>query len=918
LNPGSYATSILTDLSHPPAAGARDPRRRETDWLRRVERNGEASGLFADYRYYGTGDMGGAPNENSVKMLEAIVTKSFNPLGDAAGSLVGDGPLRVVPATSEQMFLDIRPEQTSRLPRYQGDLELTNHSAGSLTSQAYVKRWNRQNETLADAAERASVAAEWLGARPYPIKRLTDAWTLVMGGQFHDLLPGTAIPTAYEFTWNDEVLALNQFAGVLTSATEGVAAALDTQAKGFPVVVFNSLNIPREDVVEAQIPFIGPAPGGVRVVAPDGSQAPAQISGNKVLFVAKAPADGYAVYDVQPVAAGGDMPQGLRIDGRSLENQRYRITLDPHGDVASVFDKVLHADLLLAPIRLEIKTDFPSMWPAWNMDWTDQSRAPRTFVGARAGAAGDAPRVRIVENGPARVALEVSRKDEGSTFVETVRLSAGDGGNRIEFVNAIDWNTRASHLKAVFPLAATNPSATYNWDVGTIQRGNDTPTRFEMASHQWVDLTDRSGKFGATILADCKNGSDKPDDNTLRLTLLRTPGTHATMPGVDNTHFEQGTQDVGHHEFVYGLVGHPGSWQQAQTDWQAYRLNQPMSTFVAASHPGALGKTFSLLTVNNSRLRVLALKRAENSNEVILRLIEIDGKPIPSAQIAFAGGIASAREVNGAEEPVGPASIVSGKLTTSFSAFQLRSFALKLAPAPHKSSAVRSVPLVLPFDVAVSSRDRTASTSPGIDGRGNMIPAEMLPASLSFSGVNFQLAPADMKNALTPAGQQLELPPGRFDCLYLLAAGDGDQQATFGIGSRKVDLTIQDWSGFIGQWDDRIWKSAEETAPKRAGQQRPNAGTRVNPFAEMVGLRRGFIKRDPVAWFSSHHHTPEGANQAYSYSYLFCYRIEIPENARTLVLPANNRIRILAISAAQDGGAITPAAPLYDTLMHVQ
>ena len=238
LNPGTYASSILSDLSYSPrpneTAAGRDSRRREVDWVRRVEKNGEAGGLFADYRYYGTGDMGGAPNENSVKMMEALVTRTPNPLSGGPASIVGDGPLRIVSSTSEQMFLDIRPEQTSSLPRYQGELELTNHSAGSLTSQAYMKRWNRQNEVLADAAEKASVAAEWLGARPYPLKRLTDAWNLVMGGQFHDLVPGTAIPTAYEFAWNDEVLAMNQFADVLTSATEGIVSSMDTQTKGVP------------------------------------------------------------------------------------------------------------------------------------------------------------------------------------------------------------------------------------------------------------------------------------------------------------------------------------------------------------------------------------------------------------------------------------------------------------------------------------------------------------------------------------------------------------------------------------------------------------------------------------------------------------------------------------------------------------
>ena len=111
---------------------------------------------------------------------------------------MGDGPVHVISSKADQMFLDIlRYGQGNHLPHYQGDLELTNHSAGSLTSEAVHKRWNRKNELLADAAERASVAAAWLGGPAYPLQRLNDAWTLVLGGQFHDLMAGTATPKSY-------------------------------------------------------------------------------------------------------------------------------------------------------------------------------------------------------------------------------------------------------------------------------------------------------------------------------------------------------------------------------------------------------------------------------------------------------------------------------------------------------------------------------------------------------------------------------------------------------------------------------------------------------------------------------------------------------------------------------------------------
>ena len=97
------------------------------------------------------------------------------------------------------MFLSLTPEQKAKLPRYKGELLLTEHSAGSITSQAYMKRWNRKNELLADAAERASVAANLWAQTPYPSRPALQAWDLILGSQMHDMLPGTSLPKAYEF-----------------------------------------------------------------------------------------------------------------------------------------------------------------------------------------------------------------------------------------------------------------------------------------------------------------------------------------------------------------------------------------------------------------------------------------------------------------------------------------------------------------------------------------------------------------------------------------------------------------------------------------------------------------------------------------------------------------------------------------------
>ncbi len=964
LNPGSYSGGIYGDLSKPLPAASPDPaveeiqtklqalreklektrqsgqtpdakeiqefrslqnqrealvkmehdraqERYQHDWAARVEHNGKVSDVFTDYHYYGTGDVGGSPDEDSVKRLEAIVTKgtaSFPPENgfyfsrrqphpEWPETKVGDGPVHVISATADQIFLDITPAEATGLPRYTGEMELTNHSAGSLTSQAYQKRWLRKEELLADAAEKASIAAEWLGAPAYPRERLNDAWTLIMGGHFHDIAAGTATPKSYEFAWNDDVIAMNQFAGVLANATEGVTAALNTETKGVPVVVFNPLNIAREDVVEASLEFPGGMPKAVHVTGPGGREFPAQISGGKVLFLAQVPPTGYAVYDAQTGAASA--ASSLKVSSDSIENEYYRVKLNAEGDVASIFDKSIGKELLAEPARLAISYDNPQQWPAWNMDWDQEQAAPKAYVSGPA-------KIRVLENGPVRVALEVSRETAGSAFVQTIRLSAGDAGKRVEFGNVIDWNTRESNLKATFPLTASNRMATYNWDIGTIQRPTAEPKKFEVPSHQWIDLTDMSNEFGATILTDCKNGSDKPNDNTIRLTLIRTPGTRGG-------YHDQGTQDIGHHEFVYGIAGHASGWRNGQTDWQGQRLNAPLIAFETSKHEGALGQEFSLLTVNSPRIRVLALKKAERSDEIIVRMVELDGKPQENVHVSFAAPVSAAREVNGQEQPVGVAKVTNGALVTSFSAYQPRTFAIKLAAAPTKVSGVHSVPVKVRYDLAAASNDGTKSTV-GFDGKGNALPAEMLPAQIQFDGVQFRLAAARTRtpNALAAKGQTIDLPPGRFDRVYVLAASvDGDQKAAFEVGGKRVVLNIQDWGGFIGQWDDRQWTAKDITIP---GNERRPARNEHDDYAEMTGIMPGYIKRADLAWYCSHHHNATGENVAYSYSYLFAYAIDLEPGTKSIKLPNNAKIRVLAMSVSEENPTVKPAQPLYDVL----
>jgi alpha-mannosidase len=139
---------------------------------------------------------------------------------------------------------------------------------------------------------------------------------------------------------------------------------------------------------------------------------------------------------------------------------------------------------------------------------------------------------------------------------------------------------------------------------------------------------------------------------------------------------------------------------------------------------------------------------------------------------------------------------------------------------------------------------------------------------------------------------------GQHNRVYVLAASaEGDQKATFKVGGKKVELNIQDWGGFIGQWDNRQWSSGD---------------TSGDNYGKMIGLTPAYIKRADLAWYCSHHHNAAGENVSYGYSYLFAYPIDLPAGARTITLPDNYKIRVLAISVADENPEVKPAQPLYD------
>lgn len=138
---------------------------------------------------------------------------------------------------------------------------------------------------------------------------------------------------------------------------------------------------------------------------------------------------------------------------------------------------------------------------------------------------------------------------------------------------------------------------------------------------------------------------------------------------------------MGYHTFTYSLLGHRGGFREAGTVLKAEILNQRMKAFSVDRHAGTLGKEFTFLEVNNPDVLVKALKKAEKSDEYIIRVFETDGRKEQQVEIGFAGRIIGAEEVNGVEKTIGKAVVKDNKLCFSIRPYSLKTFKVKLQPA---------------------------------------------------------------------------------------------------------------------------------------------------------------------------------------------------------------------------------------------
>ncbi|PYX90054.1 MAG: hypothetical protein DMG67_13640 [Acidobacteria bacterium] len=409
-------------------------------------------------------------------------------------------------------------------PVWNDELYLEYHR-GCYTTQAETKKLIRQSEELLQNAEKFA-SLSFLEKHSYPQSEFEESWKKVLFDHFHDIMPGSGVAVNYVDAARNLREVELQGEKALHASLDELAAHVNTQGAGVPVIIYNPLSWERTEpvVVEAQMPA---AVQHVEIQDASGKPLLSQVISTDAathrvklrVLAAKVPALGYKVLRVVSSANTAGTVSPLKASTTTLENEFLTLKIDPKtGCITSLINKSDGKEILAAGgcgNLLQAFVDKPARQDAWEIKFDEKSWDLK-----------EPQEVKLVESGPVRATVQVKHKFQNSTIVQEINLYAGVP--RVDINMHVDWHEHHILLKAAFAADVQSNFATYEIPYGAIQRPTtrNTPAeqaKFEVPALRWGDLSDAT--HGFSLLNASKYGYDAKA-NVIRLSLLRS----ATYP----------------------------------------------------------------------------------------------------------------------------------------------------------------------------------------------------------------------------------------------------------------------------------------------------------------------------------------------------------------------------------------------------
>jgi alpha-mannosidase len=616
------------------------------DMLRELDVLKSKQGVDKLLILYGHGDHGGGPMPEMVNRATALMHDSSFP--------------KVRFSKAQDYFEAIKALPASAgFPVVNDELYVKTHR-GTFTTDTQVKRDNRRCEVLLMNAEKFAAVATQFG-HSYPQGALKELWEKLLFGQVHDNIDGSAVAQVYRDAATDYADLKLEGGKLLDAALASIARQANTEGQGRAMLVFNPTPWERTDLVSLDSKNL-PRSGPFNIMDNAGRSVPYQIiheggADEAIFFAGQVPGLGFKQYRMVPSPNKLQFPSDLEVSGLRISNASVEIEIDEKtGNLKSLKKKGTEANLLPADLQgnaLEVWEDRPPSAPggepAWNIYLGDVHKVD------------NAESVNVVEKGPVRAVVRVKKAFGNSSFEQDIVLYSHS--DRVDFEFRADWHEKYRFAKVAFPFRLQTPFATYEIPFGSIQRFDYTlkedpnsrlkepargweiadRTKFEVAAQRWVDVTDQSGTYGVSLLNDSKYGFSF-QQNVLRMSLVRGP--RRGYPSTPESWSDQSDEPlVGIHHVKYALRPHRGTWQDAGATRLGVGFNAPFLVKFEPSHGGELPGTFSNLTIEPANVTVESVKKAEDSDDFIVRLYETDGKAADTV-LSFNRTPQSARETD--------------------------------------------------------------------------------------------------------------------------------------------------------------------------------------------------------------------------------------------------------------------------------
>jgi len=530
--------------------------------------------------------------------------------------------------------------------------ETYNLFEGCFTTHASIKGYNRRCETALLSAEALCAMA---GIRR--TEALRDAWTPMLFNHFHDIMDGAAVHDSYE---NAHARAEASLAGAAGVIADALGQLLETTATGTTLTLVNPLGFDRTEPVYVMLPE-----GTTALIDGAGNSVPVQQMGDLYVFIAdNVPAFSRKSYRIDTSAIEPPMVQVNEAGDYFTVETACAVAkvAKASGAIGSYYDKQLGQELVyhgvpktlshvpnsradLALNVFQLIDEAPNVMSAWLIN--DILKEENLLRGAT---------VTLLDSGPVCARFSVKHTVRSSTIEEEIIFYRQCP--RVDFVARIDWRERGNpevgvpQLKVGFGTSLRAPRARFEGPFCITER---TPDGQEQPTQKWVDVT--GDGFGAAVLNDSKYGCDV-HGGRIRLTLLRNPYGPDAEP------------DNGEHIVRFAFLPHAEALPVAALVRAGMAYNRP--PLAARTAAAAADGQPNLLIAGAETVVCTALRPAEHSDKLLLRLFETAGQPC-RARITLGAGITAAEEVNFLENPTGgKVTLKSGVATVTFRPYEVK------------------------------------------------------------------------------------------------------------------------------------------------------------------------------------------------------------------------------------------------------